>query len=75
MLDGIARQVCALLFNGLRPPNLVLGQKACGRILVALKFDLIYRDISKKKIFLKTILMFVASIVEILLFMLKTIGI
>ena len=55
MLDGIARQVCTWLFDGLPPPDLVLGQKACGRIPVALKLDLTYLDNSEKKIFLKTL--------------------
>ena len=55
MLDGTARHVCSWLFDGLPPPGLVLGQKACGRILVALKLELTYLDNSKKKIFLKTL--------------------
>ena len=54
MLDGMARQVCTWLFDGLPLPDLVLGQKACGRIPVALKFDLTYLD-NSKKIFLKTL--------------------
>ena len=55
MLDGTGRQVCTWFFDGLPPPDLVLGQKACGRILVALKLDVTYLDNSEKKIFLKTL--------------------
>ena len=55
MLDGTARQVCTWLFDGLPPLDLVLGQKACGRIPVALKLDQTYPDNSEKKIFLKTL--------------------
>ena len=55
MLDDTARQVCTWLFDGLPLPDLVLSQKACGRIPVALKLDLTYPDNSEKKIFLKTL--------------------
>ena len=55
MLDGTARQVCTWLFDGLPPLDLVLGQKSCGRIPIALKLDLTYPDNSEKKIFLKTL--------------------
>ena len=51
MLDGKSREVCTWLFDGLPPPDLILGQKACGRILVALKIDLTYPDNFEKKIF------------------------
>ena len=55
MLDGTARQVCTWLFDGLPPPDLVLGQKACGKIRLALELDLTYPDNSKNNIFLKTL--------------------
>ena len=55
MLDDTARQVCTWLFDELPPPDLVFGQKACGRIPFALKVDLAYPDNSEKKIFLKTL--------------------
>ena len=50
-----ARQVCTWLFDGLPPPDLVLGQKTHGRTPVALKLDLTYPDNSKKKDFLNTL--------------------
>ena len=34
MLDGTARQVCSWLFDGLRAPELILGQKLVGGFLL-----------------------------------------
>ena len=47
--------MCTWLFDGFLPPDLVLGQKACERIPVALKLELTYLDNSEKKIFLETL--------------------
>ena len=55
MLDGKAKQVSTWLFDGLPSLNLVLDQKECGRIPIALKLDHTYPNNSEKKFFLKTL--------------------